>query len=76
MRLPRLQCLEVEVTDWQPPPTGMPALRALGGELRLYCPSVTMVVFVRDFDRTVITYVEGVCRLDTEASPELLWRDI
>ncbi|KAJ7599843.1 hypothetical protein C8J56DRAFT_1072468 [Mycena floridula] len=76
MKLPRLQCIELDVTHWTPQPISFGALRALGGELRLYCPNVTRVVFVRDFDRSVITYVEGVCTPDHGVSADLLWRDL
>ncbi|PBK95875.1 hypothetical protein ARMGADRAFT_1061669 [Armillaria gallica] len=74
MRLPRLDCIEVEVSGWQPVPSTLAAFRALASELRLYCPTVVMVVFVHEFERTVITYMDGVYRIDEEIGPELLWR--
>ncbi|KAG7444065.1 uncharacterized protein BT62DRAFT_249998 [Guyanagaster necrorhizus] len=74
MRLPRLDCIEVEVSGWQPVPSTLAAFRALASELRLYCPTVVMVVFVHEFERTVITYVDGLYRIDEEVGPELLWR--
>ncbi|KAG6822558.1 hypothetical protein H0H93_005313, partial [Arthromyces matolae] len=55
MQLPRLRCIEVEVSEWVPAPTSPAALRALASELRLYNPNVTRVVFVKDFERTVVT---------------------
>lgn len=76
MRLRRLQCIELEVTEWIPMPYSFSAFRALGGELRLYCPQINRVVFVHEFDRSIITYVDGLCTLDQQVSPELLWRDL
>uniref|UniRef100_A0A0W0F6E3 F-box domain-containing protein n=1 Tax=Moniliophthora roreri TaxID=221103 RepID=A0A0W0F6E3_MONRR len=78
MRLPRIACVEFEVTEWDPSPlaTGAPAFKALANELRLYCPTVTRVIFVHDFERTVISYTNGVGKLDLEISPEILWRDV
>lgn len=76
MRLPRIQCVEVEVSEWLPPPATTAALRALASEMRLYSPTVTRVVFVHEFDRTVITAFDGVCRLDTDINIDILWREI
>lgn len=75
MRLPRIQCVEVEVSDWVPAPSSPPAFRALASEMRLYSPSVSRVVFVCNFDRTVMTVVGGVFRVDSGASCELLWKE-
>ncbi len=75
MRLPRIQCVEVEVSDWVPAPSSPPAFRALASEMRLYSPSVSRVVFVCNFDRTVMTAVGGVFRVDSGASCELLWKE-
>jgi len=76
MRLYRLQAVEVEVSHWEPAPTTPAALRALTYELRLYCPSVSRVVFVYDFDRVAMKMVNGACVLDGEANTESLWRDV
>ena len=78
MRLPRIACVEFELSEWDPSPlnVGTPAFKALANELRLYCPTVTRVVFVYDFERVVISYVEGVGSIDSESSPEILWRDV
>ncbi|KAL0568928.1 hypothetical protein V5O48_013048 [Marasmius crinis-equi] len=78
MRLPRIACVEFEVSEWDPSPLGVgaPAFKALANELRLYCPTVTKVVFVHEFERTVISYVEGIGSLDMDISPEILWREI
>lgn len=76
MRLPRVQCVEVEVSEWVPAPDSPPAFRALASEMRLYSPTVTRVVFVNEFDRTVVTAVDGVCRMDRDVSIDLLWREV
>ncbi|KAK1227599.1 hypothetical protein PQX77_009399 [Marasmius sp. AFHP31] len=78
MRLPRIACVEFELSEWDPSPlnVGTPAFKALANELRLYCPTVTRVVFVYDFERVVISYVEGIGSIDSESSPEILWRDV
>ncbi|KAJ7677138.1 hypothetical protein DFH06DRAFT_1466431 [Mycena polygramma] len=77
MRFGALRCLELDVSAWMPPPSLPSAFRALAAELRLYCPAVDTVVFVHEFDRTVVsTTATGVLQLDEDASAELLWREI
>jgi hypothetical protein len=78
--LPHIECLEVEVTDWNPPPTSFAALRAITNELRIYCRTVNKVVFVYDFDRAVITVSDdgaGGCVLGEENSgvADVIWRE-
>lgn len=78
--LPHIECVEVEVTDWDPPPTSFPALRAITNELRIYCRTVKRVVFVYDFDRVVITVSEdgvGGCVLEEEngGAADVIWRE-
>lgn len=75
MRFPKIHSVEFEVSEWQPPPSSAPALRALAGELRLYNPSVQKVVFVYNFDRSVVTAVNSIFRVDPELNTDLLWRD-
>ena len=75
MRLPMAHSLELEVSHWYPPPSSSNALRALCAELRIYAPSVRRVIFVNDFDRTIVTAVKGVCRVEDAIGAELLWRD-
>ncbi|PPQ72817.1 hypothetical protein CVT24_012893 [Panaeolus cyanescens] len=75
MRLPIIQCVEFEVSQWEPPPSSHAALRALASELRLYVPSINKVIFVNDFDRSVVTAFQGICRVDVEISTDLLWRE-
>jgi hypothetical protein len=76
MRLPRVQCIEVEVSEWAPPPTTPPAFRALTNEIRLYSPNIMRVIFVDDFERTAVTVSAGVCKIDRDANFEFLWRDL
>lgn len=76
MRLPRLQCVELEVSEWDPPPMTPAALRALTYELRIYCPSITRIIFVYDFDRVVMNFVDNVCVLDNDSATDTLWREI
>ncbi|KAF9034373.1 hypothetical protein BJ165DRAFT_678808 [Panaeolus papilionaceus] len=75
MRFPKIQCVEFEVSQWEPPPRSHAALRALASELRLYIPSISRVIFVNEFDRTVVTVFQGICRVDGELNTELLWRE-
>lgn len=79
--LPRIECVEVEVTDWNPPPMSFPALRAITNELRLYCRTVRRVVFVCDFERVVITASDdgaGGCVLEEEhgGPADVIWREV
>ncbi|TEB27394.1 hypothetical protein FA13DRAFT_1765321 [Coprinellus micaceus] len=78
MRLPVLQTIELEISEWEPPPSTAEAFRALAKELRLYCPTVTSVVFVLDFERTLVTFMNGAFIVDVgiDAGADLLWRDI
>ncbi|KAJ3710254.1 hypothetical protein DFJ43DRAFT_1109067 [Lentinula guzmanii] len=93
MQLRRLCCVELEITAWNPSPAivGSVAFRALGNELRLYCPGVVKIVFVSmnagvgdDIgERTTVEWVkgEGVARVESEVmngmgGSEGLWRDV
>ncbi|KAF8133302.1 hypothetical protein EV363DRAFT_1162424 [Boletus edulis] len=74
-RLSSLECVEVDVSEWDPPlqiPTGV---RALASELRLYCPSLQRVIFVNDFERTVISVSHGTYTLDLDSNTETMWRE-
>ena len=75
MRFPRLQCVEVEVSEWVPAPMTPAALRALTFELRIYCPTVSTIIFVYDFDRVVTRVTDNICSLDHEALVDTLWRE-
>ena len=79
--LPCIECVEVEVTDWDPPPTSFQALRAITNELRIYCRTVKKLVFVYDFDRVVITVLDdgaGECVLEEEhgGAADVIWREV
>lgn len=76
MRLSRLRCIEVEISEWDPAPTHPAALRALTYELRLYCSTLTRVVFVYDFDRYLVKVVDNVCVVDDDADTETLWQEV
>ncbi|KAG5642991.1 hypothetical protein DXG03_001807 [Asterophora parasitica] len=69
------ECVEVEVSEWVPAPDSPAAFRALASEMRLYNPFVSRVVFVNDFNRTVVTAVDGVCKVDTDVNMDFLWRE-
>lgn len=76
MRLRRLHTIELEVSEWEPAPTPQ-ALRALASELRIYCPNIQCVVFVQDFERTVIrARPNGTCYLDLETNTDEVWREL
>ena len=80
-RLPCIECVEAEVTDWDPPPMSFPALRAITNELRLYCRTVKKVIFVYDFDRVVITVSDDGadgCVLEEEhgGTADVIWREV
>ena len=76
MRFPKLRCVELEVSEWEPPPMTPAALRALTYELRIYCPSISRVVFVYEFDRALMEVEpDGACALDPDAITDTLWRE-
>ncbi|KAI0738875.1 hypothetical protein C8Q80DRAFT_1275097 [Daedaleopsis nitida] len=77
MRLPQLRCIEVDVSEWDPPPTHAAALRAVTYEVRLYCPTVVTIVFVYEFERHLVRVVGGLAVYDDEdAVAENLWREV
>jgi len=45
MRMHCLQTIELDVGRWNPPPNSKQAQRVLVGELRLFCPSLNLVMF-------------------------------
>ncbi|KAG9308528.1 hypothetical protein JVU11DRAFT_11872 [Chiua virens] len=71
-----LGCVEVDVSEWDPPPPIPVGLRALASELRLYRPSLERVIFVSDFERTVIAVDQGTYALDYDSNVENIWREI
>jgi len=74
-RLRKLHAVELEVSDWEPPPSPQ-AMRALASELRLYCTTVQCVVFVADFERTLVRVVNGFCRVVYDTNTDNLWREV
>ena len=74
-RLTYLKCVEVDVSEWEPPPSIPAGVRALASELRLYCPSLQQVIFVNDFERTVITASRGTYAVDYDSDTENIWRE-
>ena len=76
MRLRHLRCLEVDVSEWDPAPTHFAALRALTFELLLYCPSVSTVVFVYEFERHLVKVVDRTVMYDEDGVTENLWREV
>lgn len=74
-RLNYLKCVEVDVSEWEPPPSIPAGVRALASELRLYCPSLQQVIFVNDFERTVITASRGTYAVDYDSDTENIWRE-
>ncbi|KAF7296708.1 hypothetical protein HMN09_01079900 [Mycena chlorophos] len=79
-RLPALICVELDVTAWTPSPSSFPALRALAGELRLYCRGVDTITFVHGeyLDRTVVCVdsASGVLKIDRAADAASFWRRV
>ncbi|OCH92821.1 hypothetical protein OBBRIDRAFT_811454 [Obba rivulosa] len=76
MRFSKLRCIEVDVSEWEPPPTHPAAMRALACELRLYCSTVTCVVFVYDFERLSVSVVDNLCVPDDDIVADNLWREV
>lgn len=77
MKCPRLQCVELEISAWKLPST-LAVFRSLASELRLYCPNIIKVVFVHDYERTVVVYSNALYRIDdvTDTALENFWREI
>jgi hypothetical protein len=79
MKFPRLEFIEVEVSDWEPDPMTLPALRALANELRLYCQSVLRISFVYKLDRLVVILLDdgaGGCIIEEDENCDVFWREI
>lgn len=77
MKCPRLQCIELEISAWKLPST-LAVFRSLASELRLYCPLIVKVVFVHDYERTVIVYSNALYRIEdvSDMVSEKYWREI
>lgn len=68
--------MELELSDWHPAPETLPAMRSLFGELRLYCPRIVKLVFVHNFERTIVAYDRGVYVIEDEGNAENFWREV
>ena len=75
MRLRKLHTIELEVSEWDPAPLPH-GLRALASEVRLYCPSIVCIVFVQEFERTVVRTINGFCAVDKDTITDNLWREL
>ncbi|THU80200.1 hypothetical protein K435DRAFT_768189 [Dendrothele bispora CBS 962.96] len=80
-RMHRLTTVELDVTSWEPPPidAGPSAFRALANELRIYCRGIKKVIFVYEFERTIVKVIDGVMRVEIgrETTPtDSLWREV
>lgn len=70
-----MQCIEFEVSEWEPQPWSGSAQRALAGELELYVPSIKCVIFVLDFDRSVVSKKGHLWKVEPDTLTEHIWRD-
>jgi len=75
-RLPELRSVELDVSEWEPPPVSFPAQRGLARELRLFVPSVVTVVFVRDLEPTVLRAMNGLWHLRDDVNVDMAWRTV
>jgi hypothetical protein len=50
------------------------ALRGLARELHLFVPSIALIVFVRDFEPTVLRIVDGLWRMTDDTIVDTAWR--
>jgi hypothetical protein len=73
-RLRELRSAELDVSDWEPPPVSFTALRGLARELHLFVPSIALIVFVRDFEPTVLRIVDGLWRMTDDTIIDTAWR--
>ena len=73
-RLRELRSVELDVSDWEPPPVSFTALRGLAREFHLFVPSIALLVFVRDFEPTVLRIVDGLWRMTDDGVVDTVWR--
>jgi len=50
------------------------ALRGLAREIHLFVPSIALLVFVRDFELTVLRSVDGLWRITNDKVADTAWR--
>jgi hypothetical protein len=75
-RLQELQSVELDVSEWEPPPESFAALRGLARELHLFVPSLVTLVFVRDLEPTVLRAVDGLWHIADNIIADTLWRTV
>jgi len=73
-RLPELRSVELDISEWEPPPVSFAAQRGLARELGLFVPSVVTVVFVRDLEPTVLRAINGLWHLTDDVDVDMAWR--
>ena len=52
------------------------ALRGLAREFHLFVPSIALLVFVRDFEPTVLRIVDGLWRMAGDTVVDMAWRSV
>jgi hypothetical protein len=52
------------------------ALRGLAREFHLFVPSITLLVFVRDFEPTVLRFMDGIWRMTDDVIVDTVWRTV
>lgn len=71
-----LRSVELDVSDWEPPPVSFAALRGLAREIHLYTPSIATLVFMRDLEPTALRAVDGLWRLAGDIGVDTVWRTV
>ena len=75
-RLQELQSVELDVSEWEPPPVSFAALRGLARELHLFVPSLATLIFVRDLEPTVLRAVNGLWHIEDKIIADTVWRTV
>ena len=71
-----LRSAELDVSGWEPPPVSFAALRGLARELHLFVPSISLLVFVRDLEPTVLRFTDGIWRMTDDITVDTVWRAV
>ncbi|KAH9968357.1 hypothetical protein BGW80DRAFT_1339345 [Lactifluus volemus] len=71
-----LRSAELDISEWEPPPSSFAALRGLARELHLFVPSITTVVIVRDLEPTVLRAVDGLWQIADNIIADTVWRSV
>jgi F-box-like len=74
--LRELRSVELDISEWEPPPESFAALRGLARELHLFVPSIVTVVFVRDLEPTVLRAVDGLWQIADNIIADTMWRSV